>query len=117
MKGFYILKSLTGIEEFGLRIDNPCKPVLNKFPLIIYFGSNSMENLKYISVENAEFWLPKCIGDYEMSLSGESDYISLNKGELKMQPFNIPIDVCSTFVITHKAPDNSVQSQSVTVRV
>ncbi len=35
-----------------------------------------------------------------------------------MQPFDIPIDVCATFEITHKAlPDNSIQSYSVTVKV
>ena len=34
-----------------------------------------------------------------------------------MQPFEIPIDVCANFNIQNKAPDNSIASYPVSVRV
>jgi hypothetical protein len=74
--------------------------------------------MRYESVENSDYWLPKCVDQFKLTLENQATYISLNKGLLKIDPQNLPLDSCSIFQIIHAAlPNNTPQSSTLEVRV
>ena len=76
-------------------------------------------DIRYLTVTDADFWLPRCTGDYALKLIGAPAYIKLVGGVMTIDSLYEPF-VCeppTEFIVRHKAPDGTFIEDNVSVTI
>jgi hypothetical protein len=96
------------ITNFGMRVEDPCKVIDNKYNINFSPNYVTVKDLRYHEGTDSHFWLPNtCQDEKALQLVSVSayPYLELRQGNLAV--LSTPPDQCTRLEVKHNAPDDS----------